>query len=634
MLKKRFVILCNLAIGCTSNVFCQSDCKNLTSTDEQELTYSVNILGLSTSQLAELQDEKLTKNQNLPVNNLYALKDRVANFASSVKTRLIMSGYYDANVKYEIDDSHQNGQKINITINVELGKIYTISDIKFKFLDADNIDHQANLDKLISDKRFIKSKISSKASALNVTEIAQWLTRALHKRGYPFAKVSSQNVFIHRNEPFVDVILDVNLGKKLSFGETKIEGLDKVSEKFVSNRIYWQTGDLFDIRNIERTKHSLSSTQLFSSIDVKINDSEVNDKLAPVKIILQEDKPRSLELSLFYSTTKNYNFQKVTQSQKKLRSVYGALTWTHYNFAGNGEKMKIRASGAPFSVINNAGNSRDYELLAEYTKPDTFFPRDSFITSICHDRQNKNAYYKLGKSIGFMWDSPFFIPDLKVQFGGTFEENSVNGPNEIFDNYKAITSPIIVIYDKRNSILNPTKGYKFSLKFDPQFLLNRKIIYFAKLYGTYVHSLKNDKTAVFACWMNLSKLFVGNENTLPLDKRLYAGGMSSVRGYGTQMAGPMHKTKDNEDTEFPYGGASCLEFGLELRKKIYKNISAVTFFESASVGKKSKWYSGYGIGIRYNTLIGPVRMDLAFPLKRRKKIDSKMQFYLSFGQAF
>lgn len=628
MLKNKIFVL--LPFACS--VYGHNVNEDLTVRQNTDLYYSVKISGLSSSQLSELKDEKLLKNQRLPVNNVYALKDRVAHFTTSVKTRLIMSGYYDVSIKYKINDQVKDAILVNI--DIELGKLYTIADVKFKFLDTENIDHQANLDQLILDKRFMKNKLNSKASALNITEITQWLARALHKRGYPFAKVSGQNVFIHRNEPFVDVILDINLGKRVVFGNTEIEGLNKVSEKFVSNRIYWHAGDLFDIRNIEQTKHSLSSSQLFSSIDVKVNESDIDGKIVPMKIILQEDKPRSLELSLFYSTTKSYNFQKVSQSQKKLRSFYGALTWTHYNFAGNGEKMKIRASGAPFSVINNAGKSRDYELLAEYTKPDVFFPRDSFISFICHDRQNKNAYYRLGKSIGFMWDSPFFIPDLKVQFGGSFEDNAVNGPNDSFDKYSAITSPIIVTYDKRNSILNPTKGYKVSLKFDPQFLFNRKIIYFAKLYGTYVHSLQNDKSAVFACWMNLSKIFVGNENTLPLDKRLYAGGMSSVRGYGTQMAGPMHKTDDDIDTEFPSGGASCLELGLELRKKIYKNISAVTFFESASVGKKSKWYSGYGFGIRYNTLIGPVRMDVAFPLKRRKKIDSKMQFYLSFGQAF
>ena len=121
---------------------------------------------------------------------------------------------------------------------------------------------------------------------------------------------------------------------------------------------------------------------------------------------------------------------------------------------------------------------------------------------------------------------------------------------------------------------------------------------------------------------------------LPADKRIYAGGGGSIRAYGYQMAGPLDANGN------PIGGRSALEVSLEARIKLTKTIGIVPFLEAGTVtdsalpGFGDRLFVGAGIGLRYYTSFGPVRLDIATPLNRRDGVDDLVQVYISLGQAF
>lgn len=121
---------------------------------------------------------------------------------------------------------------------------------------------------------------------------------------------------------------------------------------------------------------------------------------------------------------------------------------------------------------------------------------------------------------------------------------------------------------------------------------------------------------------------------MPAPQRFYAGGGGSVRGFGYQMAGPVDATGD------PLGGKSLLTGGAELRIKVTDTIGIVPFIEAGTVTDSSlpgfgdRLLVGAGIGLRYYTSFGPVRLDVATPLNRRDGVDDLVQVYISLGQAF
>jgi translocation and assembly module TamA len=162
----------------------------------------------------------------------------------------------------------------------------------------------------------------------------------------------------------------------------------------------------------------------------------------------------------------------------------------------------------------------------------------------------------------------------------------------------------------------------------------------ASIYIPFQTNSLDEDMGTLASFVRIGSIKINNFNDLPPNKRFYGGGNGSVRGYGYQLISPIDKNK------VPLGGESLLEFGGELRYRFTETIGAVAFIEAGTVsqrsitnfGKKLLW--GTGFGVRYYTTYAPVRIDIAFPLQRRKlpgtkkPYDNPYQFYVSVGQAF
>jgi translocation and assembly module TamA len=148
------------------------------------------------------------------------------------------------------------------------------------------------------------------------------------------------------------------------------------------------------------------------------------------------------------------------------------------------------------------------------------------------------------------------------------------------------------------------------------------------------YAVDDNRRAILAARMRVG-MIAGEANLdLPASERFYSGGGGSVRGIGYQLAGPVDANRD------PVGGRSVVEVGAEARLRVTDRIGIVPFVEGGTVftsdvpnfAEDIHW--GAGIGLRYYTAFGPIRLDVATPLNRRDKIDDVVQIYVSLGQAF
>jgi len=148
------------------------------------------------------------------------------------------------------------------------------------------------------------------------------------------------------------------------------------------------------------------------------------------------------------------------------------------------------------------------------------------------------------------------------------------------------------------------------------------------------YAIDPDARFVLAGRGRFGTLLGADTQQVPAGKRFYAGGGGSIRGYEFQSVGPL----DNEND--PLGGRSLLEVSAELRIRVTETIGVVPFidggtaFDSAlpDFGETLRWAGG--LGLRYFTAIGPVRLDVAVPINKRENVDDDFQFYVSLGQAF
>ena len=151
--------------------------------------------------------------------------------------------------------------------------------------------------------------------------------------------------------------------------------------------------------------------------------------------------------------------------------------------------------------------------------------------------------------------------------------------------------------------------------------------------GSTYWALGAEQRAVLAGRLAVGSLDGASLSQLPSDQRIYAGGGGSVRPYGYQMAGPL------APNNVPIGGRSSLVLNMEARIRITETIGIVPFIDTGSYYEsplpqpgRTPLY-GVGLGARYYTAFGPLRLDLATPLRKRSA-DSPIQVYISLGQAF
>jgi outer membrane translocation and assembly module TamA len=125
----------------------------------------------------------------------------------------------------------------------------------------------------------------------------------------------------------------------------------------------------------------------------------------------------------------------------------------------------------------------------------------------------------------------------------------------------------------------------------------------------------------------------GDSADLPLFRRFYSGGVTGTRGYARWELGPL--TSDGD----PIGGRSLIEGSLELRMPVWGALGAVAFLDAGAIDERPFRYDlgdlqySVGPGIRYQTPIGPLRLDLGIPLNPPHGVKS-WRIHFSIGQAF
>ncbi len=119
---------------------------------------------------------------------------------------------------------------------------------------------------------------------------------------------------------------------------------------------------------------------------------------------------------------------------------------------------------------------------------------------------------------------------------------------------------------------------------------------------------------------------------MPLFERFYAGGSGSVRGYERRHVGPLAGGD-------PIGGRTLVETSAELRRAIAGKLGGALFVDAGQVGLADDRLPvddlavGVGFGLRYGSPVGPIRVDLGFPLDRPRG-DAPWQVHVSLGRAF
>ncbi len=557
--------------------------------------YSVEINGIKSMKMLDSISEH---------SQLFVLQDHLPSSEASLQFRastdiativkiLHNYGYYDASASISLQKSNFSTV---VSIDVALGNLYTFSNIAIPLDDA------------ILDDIEIKQGTPAKADAIiNAKKI---ILEELKNRGHPFASITSDIVLVDRSRKTVEIEILVDEGPQTLFGIITTKGLKKVQQNVIDSNIAWEEGELYDKRKIEQTKKNLENTELFSLVAINI-DHELDERGAiPLEITIAERMHRSISASIGYSTNQrtNVNFQ-----------------WTHRN---------VRGIGDQFSSIIDATEKKQRGTLL-YRKPHYLCHNQDLLWSLTAQQESSESFKAHTISLQGLIERTI-NKQITSSFGGGIKQVKTMKSDDNAS-YVLINTPYRIKWDLTDSLLSPTSGTYLCYAITPyvNILDARRTFVSQNLSGSWHHPLTNSKFIVLAFSASFESIAGQPLKDIPAPYRLYGGSAQLLRGYKYQTVSPL-----NEITGKPTGGRALMDYIAEVRIKATEHLGFTTFYDIGNVFASTvpqfnkKLLRSWGLGLRYDTPIGPFRLDIAFPIDRRHNLDHSFHVYLSVGQGF
>lgn len=500
------------------------------------------------------------------------------------------------------------GEPVPVEVRVIPGARYTLRRIELR----PSVPAEASAVAALGQPEGLSPGDPARAGPVLDAESA--LIDRLRRTGHPLATVADREVLVDHQARAMDVTWVLSPGPSATFAQPEVTGTDSVNPRLLDRVAGRLTGEPYAPARLEETRRELLALGVFDSVRARAADRLDEAGRLPVTFAVT-DRPRNAAgINLAYET--NYG-------------PSGRIYYERRNLFGNAERLRLEAE---VSRLGAGGGAEDinYRLGANLRRPGLIDGRTTLVAEVAALRERLEAYDRdafvssllLERPIGERW---------VVQSGPTFETGRIGRDG----NMQAFTLAGLVMgvrYDSTGSLLDPRRGFRADVTVTPYADIAEGGGFVRSL-GTLrtYFDLTGDGGSVLALRGTLGSL-IGASREVPLDKRFYAGGGGSVRGYGYQAIGP------RDARNRPVGGSSLVEGSIEWRQRVSGALGMVAFVDAGSVGGSetpdfSDVRIGAGLGVRYATAIGPLRLDVAVPLDRIQG-DAGYGVYVGLGQAF
>lgn len=568
----------------------------------------------------KLADEMKSKSQliwmhkeQLPDGEL-ALERRVIADEENAKKLLRSMGYYEGEIKREID---WDAKPVKIKITFIPRQQFTLS--QSKILYSFSLLSPSHSPPLNDEEIFPRSlavfglKDGDPAIAKNILDSVDKIAEHLERHGYPKSRIVKTEYILLPEKRQLEANIIVDPGIFLRMGALKIENIPHINEMYLQRLVTWREGEPWNADLVNKYRIALQETGLFSliNLDPDINEKKLFEDTVSVLFKGTEAPLRTIGGGVRYSTDKGPGINAF---------------WEHRNFLGAGENLRIRM---PIS--------QDLQMLsASFRKPE-FGQHNQALIIDGELRKEKTDAYDSQSAYGAAGIERRLSGDWNkwwISARGSVEGGQIKDHFKGTKDYELFGIPLEVRRDGTNDLFNPTSGTRLSFNATPYsgFYDGPISTIRLRIDASGYYSVTNSDRLVLAVRGGTGSLLGASTQSIPAPLRFYVGGGGSVRGYKYQTVGPMI----NGD---PAGGLSFTDMSFEARFRIGENFGIVPFLDGGMVysdttptfNQSLNW--GTGLGFRYYTPIGPIRLDLGVPLQDREH-QKKLQVYFSIGQAF
>ncbi|EKE44545.1 putative outer membrane protein [Oceaniovalibus guishaninsula JLT2003] len=493
------------------------------------------------------------------------------------------------------------GRIDSITVNVDPGPRYRFSQTRI-----DPLAPGTELPDGFAVREPARSPIIEDAAA---AAVGGWRDVGMAK-----AEIADQTVVAQHERNTLAVDIDIAPGPRVTFGNLVLQGDTSVRPERLRAIAGLPTGEVFSPEELNDAARRLRETGVFSSVALTEADALGPGNRMDIIAQLAAQKPRRIGFGAEVSTVDG-----------------AALTafWLHRNLLGGAERLRFDAS---VSGIGGQTDGMDYGIKGRFERPATFNPETNFFIEgeIAHldepDFESDTASLAFGYTRRVN-DALTVSAALGLRYASVTDDAGDT-------DYLLVNLPMEGVYDTRDAPLNATEGFYLKAGLTPFAGLNDATGTGGRLTvdGRAYLGLGAENRVMLAGRVQAGSILGADLEEVPNDYRFYSGGGGTVRGTEYQSLGV---TLDNGVDS---GGASFVGLQAELRGQVTQRIGLVGFVDYGIVGRDSfpgsdsDDQAGAGLGLRYLTPIGPIRLDVAAPVMGDD--DNGVEVYVGIGQAF
>ena len=432
-------------------------------------------------------------------------------------------------------------------------------------------------------------------------------------QGHSKAALVGQELVADHPARRISADLTLDPGPRLRFGPLVIESESAVRPERIRDIAGLPEGQIYSPEEIRLSTERLRRTGAFNAVALTEAEQIGPENTLPVNAQIIDAPQRRLGFGAELST---------------LEGLTVSAFWLHHNLLGGAERLRFDAE---ITGIGGGSGGTDYKLGARFERPATFNEDTDFYALALLEQLDEVSFFSRQFDLEAGIER-IASPERTYTLGlglRRAQTRDAFGENQ----YTLLTMPLSAQFDYRENPLNAKDGYFIRAEALPFVALSGsdngiRSFVDARGYKTFGEA----RPVTFALRGQIGSVYGPDLSLAPADYLFYSGGGGAVRGQDYQILGVPVGTETT-------GGRSFAGVSAEVRVGVTDSIGIVGFADAGYIGEEEfydglgEWHSGAGLGMRYNTAIGPIRLDVAVPTSG-PEADEDFQIYIGIGQSF